>query len=875
MAIHSIRTHRSIRAFAAAEARPVPGTKAELQLPIIYAVAIGASLLFNTNAGAAAETCGTPPLLKETVAATLLWQDCGRNVWTLNVTGGGSATTRTYTGSVTATAPATLVAGSSIESGDVLDTSDPAAVRFGLNVSGSGKDGFDFAFPSGAQVCVALTAPGKQVLVGPSRTPVTSPFDIRTLASCETVTPPPPPPPATPYAYLQDADTTDSVTQTADSDLGDRPFPRISTGPIKKTGSAEQFSKYGVIAVKSFSFDWLKSVQAVNPDTAGFRIHCPQEYQGFTETNACRTGNGMPFDGTGSATANCNVYAGHWLYAPGTTLTSAITNTSTSLQVADATRFTAGRYIVVYDGGAGAFQNAEHAKVTAVNTSTKTLTLASRGFKSTARAHSAGAVVAEHTIGNGDAQEPENWVYNHSTASPRDSSGRQINQAMAEWLAANWNTDQLGKPASANLAGILFDSDFHFIMDGGHGRKPDVDNDLVQDNGFSAAGENLWGEGLDEFYRKVRELLPNVVLVGGVTESRGYTSLDGNQLEGWPQRNAGSTSATADYREIDGRLSTYSMQMHHGTVGPRYAEGINKMPTKLYPSSSDPNPRDNTGFRFGYGLILLDDGHYGQQNWHVVDPWWDEYAVDVVPGSPNYGRAVASDPQNEAAIRSHSGWMGFPLGPRERIYDLAAFAPGRSLIADGSFDANITGWSGSNVTVNRDTAERLEGSGALHISKQISHSESETGASASGPTVSLKSGVEYTLAFAVKSSAARTIQVAVGSETEQFYVPDGWSRQVFTFKATGTSNRLKLNVGRESTDLWIDSVYLFEGNADVFRRDFDNAVVIVNATPSSRTVDLGGAFQRIRGTQDPINNGASLTAVTVAPYDTAILVRPQ
>jgi hypothetical protein len=52
--------------------------------------------------------------------------------------------------------------------------------------------------------------------------------------------------------------------------------------------------------------------------------------------------------------------------------------------------------------------------------------------------------------------------------------------------------------------------------------------------------------------------------------------------------------------------------------------------------------------------------------------------------------------------------------------------------------------------------------------------------------------------------------------------------------------------------------------------------VVVNATPTARTVALGGTFQRIRGTgQDPLNDGASLTQVTIAPYDSAILVRPQ
>jgi hypothetical protein len=223
--------------------------------------------------------------------------------------------------------------------------------------------------------------------------------------------------------------------------------------------------------------------------------------------------------------------------------------------------------------------------------------------------------------------------------------------------------------------------------------------------------------------------------------------------------------------------------------------------------------------------------------------------------------------------------MGFPLGPRYRVYDTATFAAARSLISDGTFDSSTTGWTGSNVTVSRDTAtaNRLDGTGALRISKHKTYSSSETGASVSGPSFQVTNGKQYTLAFGVKSSAIRTIQVGLGGETEQLYIPAAWSRQVVTVTASKTgSSKLTFNVGRENSDIWIDSVYVFEGNADVFRRDFDNAVVIVNATPSSRTVTLGGTFQRIRGTgQDPINNGASLTKVTVAPYDTAILVRPQ
>ena len=74
--------------------------------------------------------------------------------------------------------------------------------------------------------------------------------------------------------------------------------------------------------------------------------------------------------------------------------------------------------------------------------------------------------------------------------------------------------------------------------------------------------------------------------------------------------------------------------------------------------------------------------------------------------------------------------------------------------------------------------------------------------------------------------------------------------------------------------VWLDSVYVFEGNPNVFRRDFDNGIVVVNATPSSKTVNLDGTFKRIKGTQDAVNNGATLSSVTIPAYDSPLLVRP-
>lgn len=61
----------------------------------------------------------------------------------------------------------------------------------------------------------------------------------------------------------------------------------------------------------------------------------------------------------------------------------------------------------------------------------------------------------------------------------------------------------------------------------------------------------------------------------------------------------------------------------------------------------------------------------------------------------------------------------------------------------------------------------------------------------------------------------------------------------------------------------------------VWRRDFDNGIVLVNPKGNgARTVDLGGTFRKLSGTQDPVtNDGATVTRVTLADRDGVILRR--
>lgn len=95
-----------------------------------------------------------------------------------------------------------------------------------------------------------------------------------------------------------------------------------------------------------------------------------------------------------------------------------------------------------------------------------------------------------------------------------------------------------------------------------------------------------------------------------------------------------------------------------------------------------------------------------------------------------------------------------------------------------------------------------------------------------------------------------------------------------TFSANASRNeKIRFYVGRENTTLMFDSVYFFQGNANIFRRDFENGIVIANGTPGPKTVPLADVFQHIEGTQDSINNGNQVTKVNLGAYDAVLLVR--
>jgi len=61
----------------------------------------------------------------------------------------------------------------------------------------------------------------------------------------------------------------------------------------------------------------------------------------------------------------------------------------------------------------------------------------------------------------------------------------------------------------------------------------------------------------------------------------------------------------------------------------------------------------------------------------------------------------------------------------------------------------------------------------------------------------------------------------------------------------------------------------------VWQRDFENGKVVVNATPDTQTISLGGEFERLHGSQDPAFNDGSITSrITLQSRDGVVLLRP-
>jgi hypothetical protein len=272
-----------------------------------------------------------------------------------------------------------------------------------------------------------------------------------------------------------------------------------------------------------------------------------------------------------------------------------------------------------------------------------------------------------------------------------------------------------------------------------------------------------------------------------------------------------------------------------------------------YPPQLETNIPDSTfdfaytyypWIRFGLALTLMNDGYFLHDFgdlWHGQDWWFDELDFD----------------------------LGYPLGPAARV-DLGGGTP-VNLIENGGFETYpfVPPWffwvkpgSGSFASLLQDTSDYASGTASARINID-STSGTNSHIILFQDELSLQDGVTYDVAFWAKSSATRNITLSALKSSdgsikygllEHVAIGTEWQEYMVSFEATATASdaKLQFSLGETSDNVWLDDVRMNERPPDVYRREFTNGLVLLNATHETQTINVGSGFSRLVGSQAPM-----------------------
>lgn len=299
-------------------------------------------------------------------------------------------------------------------------------------------------------------------------------------------------------------------------------------------------------------------------------------------------------------------------------------------------------------------------------------------------------------------------------------------------------------------------------------------------------------------------------------------------------------------------------------------------------------PRDFRRMRLGLTSVLLGDGYFGYDyiDNTTAPVWFDEYAV----GSD--GRPVKSV--------AGKGYLGQPLGAAAEIPIDA------ELVFEVGFESvpelPLGFYLGQYLEYTQDPAAVSTGTGAVVIDTRPLEP------TLTNRLVLLSSSLQYPLEVGETYHLSADYRV-LDYDPENFGeplavidrglstgepLPSGGASAAIWDAEPGLNGSLRavFVADRTDTDLNIsmtdrgrvafDNIRLHKGAGGVFRRDFENGVVLVNPTPEALTVsqaEIAGplarsGLRRILGTQDPtVNDGSAVTdGLTLGPADGIILL---
>ena len=658
---------------------------------------------------------------------------------------------------------------------------------------------------------------------------------------------------------------TGSVIETRANSRFYTPFPRLGMWwPDPWEQSLDDIARYDWIILFPYMEEFIDPIKKINSDILI-----------ITATNACELG----YDSSGDYPENnIDVLAipPEWfLTQVGTALTQSVNAASTVLHVEKLSVSDGKETFQLFIPGDTVLIDGESVLVESINGKAKTLTV-KRGFIRPASAHAAGTRIAAHIT-----FWPDSWLLNLSTMSPK----AEVDLSIGKESWAEYNSRiAAGLLSNPEWDGILLDRtdpNQSWLIGGSTSRTidPDQSNTLITDY---SEFDNSWNDGLRIYESKLRKIIGEDKIIFTNWGVDNYDLINGNNYEGFPLDNSRSYQGTW-------RQTVFGTIPDVGSYSEWLATGQNPNITMIetyeddgFPESSSDgiydNPYNDPSFipnyqkmRFGLTSALLGDGYYSYEintNGHgsLGLLWFDEY------DNAGEGR----------------GYLGLPLGSAYRVSEnyLA-----ENLLSGSGFNskADLEKWEfwtddGNTAAVtldkktdaSRNTSVRIDIVETLGNDWQISLLHN---------SLTIKQGKEYTLSFLAKASLDSSLSswVAEAGEPWENYMDFSrvnlttvWHQYELTAIATGSDDlaKLQFGLGEQSGSVWLDDILLQEGNEDLWRRDYEKGIVLVNATAVSKIIDLNGEFRKIKGKQVPkINDGSIVNEVKLQPYDGIILLR--
>lgn len=383
-----------------------------------------------------------------------------------------------------------------------------------------------------------------------------------------------------------------------------------------------------------------------------------------------------------------------------------------------------------------------------------------------------------------------------------------------------------------------------------------------------AAFHQGWREAHTALAAKLRSLVGNFPVVGNCGQAQPpiYPYYNGWMRENFPNQNGGTWQSNM-FRTVGGYLTEQS------TLRQPYKGWFASWPSAGSQYSADNRRRA----RYGLGSAAMGDGFASFNDSALTLStqyylwWYDEYAVDRTNG-------------HTSTLQKDTGYLG---QPKTSYYQMAWVDPAQNLlnaVNNHGFETDLAGWKlnkysedvndPNDSTMTHDASTAAVGNASIKVHVERASPYGYFTNIASLTTASVSANVQYSATFWAKAASNRLVTVVLPNSEVPVSLTTEWQHYQIPLRPTTSGIvSFRIDLGYTTGDIWFDDIYVQYGLRNVYRRDFEHGIILVNSDVLSKNVILEKPYKRILGTVAPeINTGAISSTMTVGAADALFLL---